>query len=147
MPHVDVLDPRRRRQSRVKNSADLPIFPHSLRRNARELGVRWNGPLADGLWPVGSRLATVSRRPILRRPGGLQPTMAAKQIHIRSDAREKVLRGAAGLADAVRVTLGPKARCVLIERKWGRPLVSDDGVFIAKQVGLQDADENLGVQM
>jgi chaperonin GroEL len=73
--------------------------------------------------------------------------MAAKQIHFRSEAREKVLRGAAALADAVRVTLGPKARCVLIERKWGRPLVSDDGVSIAKEVELEDAEENLGAQM
>ncbi len=73
--------------------------------------------------------------------------MAAKQIHFRSEAREKVLRGASALADAVRVTLGPKARCVLIERKWGKPLVSDDGVSIAKEVELQDAEENLGVQM
>ena len=53
--------------------------------------------------------------------------MAAKRIHFRSEAREKVQRGAAALADALRVTLGPKARCVLIERKWGKPLVSDDG--------------------
>jgi chaperonin GroEL len=73
--------------------------------------------------------------------------MAAKQIHFRAEAREKVLRGASALADAVRVTLGPKARCVLIERKWGKPLVSDDGVSIAKEVELQDAEENLGVQM
>ncbi len=73
--------------------------------------------------------------------------MAAKQIHFRSEAREKVLRGAAALADAVRVTLGPKARCVLIERKWGKPLVSDDGVSIAKEVELEDPEENLGVQM
>ena len=73
--------------------------------------------------------------------------MAAKQIHFRSEARETLLRGALALADAVRVTLGPKARCVLIERKWGKPLVSDDGVSIAKEVELQDAEENLGVQM
>jgi chaperonin GroEL len=73
--------------------------------------------------------------------------MAAKQIHFRSEAREKVLRGASALADAVRVTLGPKARCVLIERKWGKPLVSDDGVSIAKEVELEDPEENLGVQM
>jgi chaperonin GroEL len=73
--------------------------------------------------------------------------MAAKKIHFRSEAREKVLRGAASLADAVRGTLGPKARCVLIERKWGKPLVSDDGVSIAKEVELQDPEENLGAQM
>ena len=73
--------------------------------------------------------------------------MAHKQIHFRADARERVLRGAATLADAVRVTLGPKAKCVLIEKKWGRPLVSDDGVTIAKEVDLPDAEENLGAQI
>jgi chaperonin GroEL len=73
--------------------------------------------------------------------------MAAKQIRFRAEARERVLRGAATLADAVRVTLGPKSRCVLLERKWGRPLVSDDGVTIAKEVELRDPEENLGAQM
>jgi chaperonin GroEL len=73
--------------------------------------------------------------------------MAAKTIRFRSEAREKVLRGAAALADAVRATLGPKARCVLIERKWGNPLVCDDGVSIVKEVELQDPEENLGAQM
>ena len=66
---------------------------------------------------------------------------------LRSDAREKVLCGAAALADAVRVTLGPKSKCVLIGKKWGRPLVCNDGVTIAKEVVLKDADENLGAQM
>ena len=73
--------------------------------------------------------------------------MAAKRIRFRFEAREKVLHGAAALADAVRVTLGPKARCVLIERKWGKPVVSDDGVSIAKEVELEDPEENLGAQM
>jgi chaperonin GroEL len=79
--------------------------------------------------------------------GGDDTPMAAKKIHFRTEAREKVARGAAALADAVRGTLGPKARCVLIERKWGKPLVSDDGVSIAKEVELADPEENLGVQM
>ena len=48
----------------------------------------------------------------------------ARQLHFRSEAREKVLRGATTLTDAVRGTLGPKARCVLIEPRWGKPLVS-----------------------
>ncbi|MEW6322386.1 MAG: chaperonin GroEL [Acidobacteriota bacterium] len=73
--------------------------------------------------------------------------MAARQIRFRSEARQKVLAGATALTDAVRVTLGPKARCVLIERKWGKPLVSDDGVTVAKEVELADPDENLGAQM
>ena len=73
--------------------------------------------------------------------------MAHKQVTFRAAAREKILRGAEALADAVRVTLGPKSKSVLIERKWGRPLVCNDGVTIAKEFDLKDAEENLGAQM
>jgi chaperonin GroEL len=73
--------------------------------------------------------------------------MAHKQILFRSAAREKILRGASQLADAVRVTLGPKSKSVLIQKKWGVPLVCNDGVTIAKEVDLKDPEENLGAQM
>jgi chaperonin GroEL len=73
--------------------------------------------------------------------------MAFKQLLFRSDAREKVLRGATALADAVRVTLGPKSKSVLIEKKFGAPLVCNDGVTIAKETELRDPVENLGAQM
>jgi chaperonin GroEL len=73
--------------------------------------------------------------------------MAHKQLFFRGDAREKIVRGAAALADAVRVTLGPKSKCVLIGKKWGSPLVCNDGVTIAKELQIKDADENLGTQM
>jgi chaperonin GroEL len=73
--------------------------------------------------------------------------MAHKQLVFRAAAREKVLRGATALADAVRVTLGPKSKCVLIEKKWGEPLVCNDGVTIAKEVDLKDPEENLGSQV
>ena len=73
--------------------------------------------------------------------------MAHKQILFRSQAREKVLRGASQLADAVRVTLGPKSKSVLIQKKWGSPIVCNDGVTIAKEVDLEDPEENLGAQM
>ena len=73
--------------------------------------------------------------------------MAHKQLLYRSAAREKVLHGATALADAVRVTLGPKSKSVLIERDWGRPIVCNDGVTIAKEVSLKDPEENLGAQM
>jgi chaperonin GroEL len=73
--------------------------------------------------------------------------MAAKQFLFRSEAREKILRGATALADAVRVTLGPKSKCVLIEKRFGKPLVCNDGVTIAKEVDLKDPAENLGAQM
>jgi len=73
--------------------------------------------------------------------------MPAKQLQFRADARQSILRGASTLADAVRVTLGPKSKCVLIEKKFGRPIVCDDGVTIAKEIELRNAEENLGVQM
>ncbi len=73
--------------------------------------------------------------------------MAHKQVLFRSAAREKILRGASQLADAVRITLGPKSKSVLIQKKWGVPLVCDDGVTIAKEFDLKDPEENLGAQM
>ena len=73
--------------------------------------------------------------------------MAHKQVMFRSEAREKILRGASQMADAIRVTLGPKSKSVLIEKKWGAPLVCNDGVTIAKEFNLKDPEENLGAQM
>jgi chaperonin GroEL len=73
--------------------------------------------------------------------------MTVKQVLFRAEAREKVLRGAAQLADAVRITLGPKSKSVLIQKKWGIPLVCNDGVTIAKEMELEDPEENLGGQM
>lgn len=73
--------------------------------------------------------------------------MAGKQLLFKSAAREKLLRGASVLADAVRVTLGPQSKCVLIQKKFGRPLVCNDGVTIAKEIELADPEENLGAQM
>lgn len=73
--------------------------------------------------------------------------MAHKQILFHSSAREKILRGTAALADAVRVTLGPKSKSVLMQKSWGPPIVCNDGVTIAKEVDLKDPEENLGAQM
>jgi chaperonin GroEL len=73
--------------------------------------------------------------------------MANKQLLFREAAREKILKGASTLADAVRVTLGPRSKCVLIEKKWGKPLVCNDGVTIAKEIELKDHEANLGAQM
>jgi chaperonin GroEL len=73
--------------------------------------------------------------------------MTAKQVLFRSAAREKVLRGATQLADAIRITLGPKSKSVLIQKKWGVPVVCNDGVTIAKELELEDPEENLGAQM
>jgi chaperonin GroEL len=73
--------------------------------------------------------------------------MTAKQVLFRSAAREKVLRGATQLADAVRITLGPKSKSVLIQKQWGAPIVCNDGVTIAKEMELADPEENLGARM
>jgi chaperonin GroEL len=73
--------------------------------------------------------------------------MAHKQLRFRAAAREKILRGATELADAVRVTLGPRSKCVLIEKKYGKPIVCNDGVTIAREIELESHDENLGAQM
>jgi chaperonin GroEL len=73
--------------------------------------------------------------------------MAAKRLYFRSAAREKVLSGATALVDAIRITLGPKSKCVLIQKKWGRPIVCNDGITIAKEIELEDPEANLGAQM
>lgn len=73
--------------------------------------------------------------------------MAHSKIVFRAAAREKILSGATQLADAVRVTLGPKSKSVLIQNSWGNPTVCNDGVTIAKRINLLDPEENLGAQM
>jgi len=73
--------------------------------------------------------------------------MGHKHVLFEAAAREKILRGATALAEAVRVTLGPKSKSVLIEKKWGKPIVCNDGVTIAKEFDLEDPEENLGAQM
>ncbi len=71
----------------------------------------------------------------------------SKQLLFKSDAQMKLLNGATLLTDAVRITLGPKSKSVLIGNKWGRPIVCNDGVTIAKEMELKDPVENMGVQM
>jgi chaperonin GroEL len=73
--------------------------------------------------------------------------MSAKQITYSEDARAAILRGVNKLADAVKVTLGPKGRNVVIEKTWGSPLSTKDGVTVAKEIELADPLENIGAQM
>lgn len=73
--------------------------------------------------------------------------MTHKKILFHSDAREKIVRGATALADAVRITLGPRSKSVLMQAQWGTPTVCNDGVTIAKAIDLPDPEENLGAQM
>ena len=73
--------------------------------------------------------------------------MAAKQIAFRRDARENILSGVQQLSKAVKVTLGPRGRNVVLAKSWGSPTVTKDGVTVAKEVELPDAYENMGAQM
>ena len=73
--------------------------------------------------------------------------MAAKHVHFSSDARDRMLRGVNVLANAVKVTLGPRGRNVIIEKAWGAPRSTKDGVTVAKEIELEDKFENLGAQM
>src|SRR6516225_3309569 len=73
--------------------------------------------------------------------------MAAKEVRFSGDARERMLRGIDVLANAVKVTLGPKGRNVVLEKSYGAPRVSKDGVTVAKEIELKDKFENMGAQM
>src|SRR5213596_2275062 len=73
--------------------------------------------------------------------------MAAKLVKFGQDAREKILRGVNILADAVTVTLGPHGRNVVLDKSFGAPNVTKDGVTVAKEVELEDKFENMGAQM
>src|SRR3977135_4442891 len=73
--------------------------------------------------------------------------MAAKQIVYSENSRQAILRGVNQLADAVKVTLGPKGRNVVLEKKFGGPTITKDGVTVAKEIELQDPLENMGAQM
>src|SRR3981189_3583546 len=71
----------------------------------------------------------------------------AKQIVTGENSRQSILRGVNALADAVKITLGPKGRNAVIEKKFGAPIITKDGVTVAKEIELQDPLENMGAQM
>src|SRR3989304_4265235 len=73
--------------------------------------------------------------------------MAAKDVRFSTDARDKMLRGVDILANAVRVTLGPKGRNVVLDKSYGAPRITKDGVTVAKEIELEDKFENMGAQM
>ena len=73
--------------------------------------------------------------------------MAAKEVKFSADARERLLRGVDILADAVKVTLGPKGRNVVLDKSFGAPRTTKDGVTVAKEIELEDKFENMGAQM
>src|SRR3984885_15055158 len=80
------------------------------------------------------------------RKKGLEP-MAAKMIAVDEEARRGLERGMNQLADAVKVTLGPKGRKVVLEKKWGAPTITNDGVSIAKEIELEDPWEKIGAEL
>src|SRR5256885_16084111 len=73
--------------------------------------------------------------------------MAAKQISYSENARASILRGVNQLADAVKATLGPKGRNAILDKKFGAPLITKDGVTVAKEIELKDPYENMGAQL
>ena len=73
--------------------------------------------------------------------------MAAKDVRFGGDARQRMLRGVDILADAVKVTLGPKGRNVVLDKSYGAPRITKDGVTVAKEIELADKFENMGAQM
>jgi chaperonin GroEL len=73
--------------------------------------------------------------------------MSAKDVRFETEARNKMLKGVNVLADSVRVTLGPKGRNVVIEKSFGAPRITKDGVTVAKEIELEDKFENMGAQM
>ena len=73
--------------------------------------------------------------------------MAAKELRFNDDARRGLEAGVNKLADVVKVTLGPRGRNVVLEKKWGAPTITNDGVTIAKEIELEDAWENMGAQL
>ena len=73
--------------------------------------------------------------------------MAAKEVRFGEDARSRLVRGVNTLANAVKVTLGPKGRNVVLDKSFGAPTITKDGVSVAKEIELDDKFENMGVQM
>src|SRR5262249_51450270 len=97
--------------------------------------------------PDPARGGSPRRRREVGREVKEQYTMAAKTISYGEEARQRILHGVNKLADAVKVTLGPKGRNVVIEKKFGPPTITKDGVTVAKEIELQDSLENMGAQM
>src|SRR5712672_3123354 len=102
------------------------------------MGLSAGGPAVAGVGPIHTKSHQV--------PGGLEP-MAAKMIAFDEDARRGLERGMNQLADAVKVTLGPKGRNVVLEKKWGAPTITNDGVSIAKEIELEDPWEKIGAEL
>src|SRR3989442_12192817 len=93
---------------------------------------------------MGERFITPNAQRPTAEKGG---TMAAKQLVFDEAARRALERGANAVARAVKVTLGPRGRNVVLDKKWGSPTITKDGVTVAKEVELDDPYENMGAQL
>src|SRR5438034_1574959 len=91
--------------------------------------------------------ASPNAAPPLRKTTEKEKIMAAKDIRLGTDARERMLHGIDILTNAVRVTLGPKGRNVVLDKSFGAPRITKDGVTVAKEIELADKFENMGAQM
>src|SRR3954469_25687482 len=94
-----------------------------------------------------ARARTRPPNPILQATDQERARMAAKDVRFGGDARQRMLRGVDILADAVKVTLGRKGRNVVIDKSYGAPRITKDGVTVAKEIELHDKFENMGAQM
>src|SRR5215213_6761590 len=138
------------------------LVPLDVKAGDRVLFGKWSGTEVriDGedlliirsptSWALSSRRSP-ARRPrdqansAIKRTGGT--LMAAKDVRFSTDARDRMLRGVETLANAVKVTLGPKGRNVVLDKSFGAPRVTKDGVTVAKEIELSDKCENMGAQM
>src|ERR1700747_2929461 len=100
-------------------------------------------PSIEGKAPYASSRAT----PSLPKSTEKETFMAAKDVRHGTDARERMLRGIDTLTDAVRVTLGPKGRNVVLDKGYGAPRITKEGVTVAKEIEFEDKFENMGAQM
>src|SRR3954447_24130635 len=116
---------------------------HRRRRSPDHEGVRHYGRCrADDRPQEGCVISAIQQS---KRIGG--KLMAAKDVRFTTDARDRMLRGVETLANAVKVTLGPKGRNVVLDKSFGAPRITKDGVTVAKEIELADKFENMGAQM
>src|SRR5262249_33050750 len=108
-------------------------------------GVASSSVRCERPWLRSTIVRHRSRGPPGDATGGSE--MAAKEVKFSGDARDKMLRGIDILSNAVRVTLGPKGRNLVLEKTYGAPRISKDGVTVAKEIELDDKFENMGAQM
>src|SRR5215203_7186152 len=146
--------PRRERQDRPARRQSRRSHP--VRQMVRHRGAhRWRGsPDHEGERHHGRGRADdreegqePRRRGVIRSFNQGGTAMAAKDVRFSTDARDKMLRGVEILSNAVKVTLGPKGRNVVLDKSFGAPRVTKDGVTVAKEIELQDKFENMGAQM